>query len=164
MQDFSVESKTSGISSLGTSWQDLEARYKSSNEVNLTPRSPRTKPEKMENSEDPVRKVSNLAGQWASSNLERNWRQGTTCRRGKDLEDSGADTRQSTPLAGPKWAQAGRPSPFQGPVGLPFDLAASRAIYSPVTESHGRTSSSSVAEEQRSLRDTTSERRVVLVV
>jgi hypothetical protein len=50
MQDFSVESKTSGISSLNTSWQDLEARYKSSNEVNMTPRSPRTKPEKMENS------------------------------------------------------------------------------------------------------------------
>jgi hypothetical protein len=39
MQDFSVESKTSGISSLSTSWQDLEAQYKSSNEVNMTPRS-----------------------------------------------------------------------------------------------------------------------------
>jgi hypothetical protein len=67
-------------------------------------------------------------------------------------------------MAGPKWAQARRPSPFQGPVSLPLDLAASRAIYSPLTESHGRTSSSSVAEEQRSLRDTTSGRRVVLVV
>jgi hypothetical protein len=28
----------------------------------MTPRSPGTKPEKMENSEDPVRKVSNLPG------------------------------------------------------------------------------------------------------
>jgi hypothetical protein len=28
-------------------------------------------------------------------------------------------------------AQAGRPSLFQGPVGPPFDLGASRAIYSP---------------------------------
>jgi hypothetical protein len=28
-------------------------------------------------------------------------------------------------------AQAGRPSPFQGPVASPFDLAAIRAIYSP---------------------------------
>jgi hypothetical protein len=28
----------------------------------MTPRSPGTKPEKMENSEDPVRKVSNLGG------------------------------------------------------------------------------------------------------
>jgi hypothetical protein len=34
----------------------LEARYKSSNEVNMTPRSPGTKPEKMKNSEDPVKK------------------------------------------------------------------------------------------------------------
>jgi hypothetical protein len=35
MQDFSVESKTPGISSSSTSQQDLEARYKSSNEVNM---------------------------------------------------------------------------------------------------------------------------------
>jgi hypothetical protein len=67
MQDFSVESETSGISSLGT-----EARYKSSNEVKMTPRSPRTKPEKMKNSKDPVKKLPNLARQGASSNLKRN--------------------------------------------------------------------------------------------
>jgi hypothetical protein len=40
--------------------------------------------------------------------------------RRKDLEDSGTDTRQSRPLARPKWAQAGRPSPFQGPVDPPL--------------------------------------------
>jgi hypothetical protein len=34
----------------------------------------------------------------------------------------------------------------------------------PLTESHGRIHSSSAAEEQRSLRDTISERRVMLVV
>jgi hypothetical protein len=61
-------------------------------------------------------------------------------------------------------AQAGRPSLFRGPVGLPFDLVASRVIYSPLTESHASTNSSSIAEEQRSLRDTISEMRVVLVV
>jgi hypothetical protein len=72
MQGFSVESKTSRISSLSTSSQDLETQYKSSNEVNTTPRSPRTKPEKMTNSEDLARKVPNLARQGASSNLERN--------------------------------------------------------------------------------------------
>jgi hypothetical protein len=72
MQDFSVESKTSGISSSSTSRQDLEARYKTSNEVNMTPGSLGTKPEKMKNSEDPVRKLSNLAGQGASSNPWRN--------------------------------------------------------------------------------------------
>jgi hypothetical protein len=72
MQDFSVESKTSGISSSSTSRQDLEARYKSRNEVNMTPRSLGTKPEKMKNSEDPVRKLSNLAGQGASPDSRRN--------------------------------------------------------------------------------------------
>jgi hypothetical protein len=72
MQGFSVESKTSGISSSSTLRQDLEARYKSSNEMNMTPRSPGTKPEKMKNSEDLVRKVLNLAGQGASSNSEKN--------------------------------------------------------------------------------------------
>jgi hypothetical protein len=44
----------------------------SSDEVNMTPRCPGTKPEKMKNSEDPVRKVLNLVGQGASSNPERN--------------------------------------------------------------------------------------------
>jgi hypothetical protein len=116
MQAFSNESKTSEISSSSTLWQDLEARYKSCNEANLTPRSPGTKPEKMTNSKDLARKVSNLAGQGASSNSERNWRQGPTCRRGDDLEDSGTNTGQRRRLTGPKWAQAGRPSPFRDPV------------------------------------------------
>jgi hypothetical protein len=71
MQGFSIESKTSEISSSSTFWQDLEARYKSRNEVNMTPRSPATKPEKMTNSEHLVRKVPNLARQGASSNPER---------------------------------------------------------------------------------------------
>jgi hypothetical protein len=164
MQDFSVESKTFGISSLSTSWQDLEARYKSSNEVNMTPRSPRTKPENMKNFEDPVRKLPNLAGQGASSKLRRNWRQGPTCRRGKTLEDLGSNIGQRRPRTGPKWAQAGRPSPLRGPITPPFDPAASQAIYSPPTESHGRILSPSAIEEQRSLRDTISERWVVLVV
>jgi hypothetical protein len=38
----------------------------------MAPRSPRTKPEKMENSEDLVKKLLNLAGQGASSNPKRN--------------------------------------------------------------------------------------------
>jgi hypothetical protein len=46
-------------------------------------------------------------------------------------------------------AQADRLSPVQGPVGLPFDLAAIRAIYSTGVESHGSSNSSSAAEEQR---------------
>jgi hypothetical protein len=109
MQGFSVESKTSGISSSSTLWQDLENPYKSCNKANLTPRSPGTKPEKMTNSEDLPRKVSNLAGQGATSNSERNWRQGPTCRRGKDLEDSGTNVGQRRQATGPGWAQASRP-------------------------------------------------------
>jgi hypothetical protein len=67
------------------------------------------------------------------------------------------------------WAEVGPGRPAQ-PTSTPsrppppLDLAASRAIYSPLTESHARILSSSAAEEQRSLRDTISERRVVLVV
>jgi hypothetical protein len=135
MQGFSVESKTSGISSSSTLWQDIEARYKSCNEANMTPRSPGTKPEKMTNSEDLVRKVPNLAGQGASSNSERDWWQGPTCRRGKDLEDSGTNTGQRRQPTGLKWAQAGRPRPaspahFEAQ-STPFDLATIRTIYSP---------------------------------
>jgi hypothetical protein len=65
------------------------------------------------------------------------------------------------------WAEVGpgRPAqPTSRPSRPPFDLPASRAIYSPLTESHGRIHSSSAAEEQRSLRDTILERRVVQVV
>jgi hypothetical protein len=63
------------------------------------------------------------------------------------------------------WAEVGPGRPAQ-PISRPspFDLDASRAIYSPLTESHGSINSSSVAEEQRSLRDTISEMMVVLVV
>jgi hypothetical protein len=72
MQAFSIQSNTSRISSSSTLSQDLEAWYKSSNKVNMTPRSIGTKPEKMKNSKDLVRKVSNLARQGASSNPKRN--------------------------------------------------------------------------------------------
>jgi hypothetical protein len=60
--------------------------------------------------------------------------------------------------------QAGWHSLFRGPVSPPFDLAASQVIYSPLTESHASINSSSAAEEQRSLRDTISEMKVMLVV
>jgi hypothetical protein len=65
------------------------------------------------------------------------------------------------------WAEVGPGGPAQ-PISRPnqplFDLDASRAIYSPLTESHASMNSSSAAEEPRSLRDTISEKRVVLVV
>jgi hypothetical protein len=61
---------------------------------------------------------------------------------------------------GPGWSA----QPIWRPSQPPFDLDASRAIYSPLTESHPSINSSSAAKEQRSLRDTISEMRVVLVV
>jgi hypothetical protein len=109
MQYFSVESKTSGISSSSTLWQELEARYKSSNEVNMTPRSPGTKPEKMKNSEDPVRKLPNLAGQGASSNPRRNWRQGPTCRSWKTRRLG--NQHRAKEVVG--WAEMGPDQPAQ---------------------------------------------------
>jgi hypothetical protein len=158
MQGFSVESKTSGISSSSTSkpvqvmqWSKLDSKK------------PGTQPEKMTNSEDLTRKVLNLARQGATSNSERNWRQGPTCRRGKHLEDSGTDTTQRRPRAGPGWAQAGRPSPVQGPFAPSFDLAAIWAIYSPGVENHTSSNSSSAAEEQRREGHHPGEERVELV-
>jgi hypothetical protein len=65
------------------------------------------------------------------------------------------------------WAEVGpgqSAQPISRPSRPPFDLDASRAIYRPLTESHASINSSSAAEEQRSLRDTISEMRVVLVV
>jgi hypothetical protein len=44
-------------------------------------------------------------------------------------------------------AQAGRPSPVQGPFAPSFDLAAIWAIYSPGVESHGGSNLSLAAEE-----------------
>jgi hypothetical protein len=88
-------------------------------------------------------------------------------RRGSRRLGKQHQTKEATNWAqvGPgRSAQAGRPCPFRGPVGLPFDLDASRAIYSPLTESHTSINLSSAVEEPRSLRDTISEMRVVLVV
>jgi hypothetical protein len=60
-------------------------------------------------------------------------------------------------------AQSGRPSPFQGPFAPSFALAANRAIYSPLTESHAEENSSSTAEEQRREGHHLGEERVELV-
>jgi hypothetical protein len=60
-------------------------------------------------------------------------------------------------------AQAGRPSPVQGPFVPSFSLAAFRAIYSPLTESHASFNSSSAAEEQRREGHHPREERVELV-
>jgi hypothetical protein len=60
-------------------------------------------------------------------------------------------------------AQTGWPSPFQGPITSPFDLAAIRAIYSPGVKSHASINSSSAAKEQRREGHHLGEERVELV-
>jgi hypothetical protein len=56
-----------------------------------------------------------------------------------------------------------RPSPFPARFGAPFDLAASRAIYSPLAKSHKEIHSSSAAEEQRREGHYPGEERVEMV-
>jgi hypothetical protein len=158
MQGFSVESKTSGISSSSTLRQDLEARYKSCNEANMTPRSPGTKlrgPSQKSVESCETRSFIQL-GEKLTTRAHMQKGEGSrrlgNQRRAKEAAD---------------WAEMGPGRPAQSisrPSHPPFDLAASRAIYSPLTESHASINSSSAAEEQRSLRNTISERRVVLVV
>jgi hypothetical protein len=66
---------------------------------------------------------------------------------------------------GPRTIGPGRQAqPVSRPSRPHFDLGASRAICSPLTKSHTSINSSSTTEEQRSLRDTILEMRVVLVV
>jgi hypothetical protein len=77
--------------------------------------------------------------------------------------------RRAKEAAGWAWmgpdrpAQAGQPSPVQGPFVPSFALAAIRAIYSPLTESHASSNSSSAAEEQRREGHHPGEERVELV-
>jgi hypothetical protein len=77
--------------------------------------------------------------------------------------------RRANEAAGWAWmgpgppAQAGRPSPVQGPFVPSFALAAIWAIYSPLTESHASFNSSSATEEQRREGHHPGEERVELV-
>jgi hypothetical protein len=69
--------------------------------------------------------------------------------------------RAETGLRRPAWAD--RLSPFRARFGVPFDLAASRAICSPLAESHKEIHSSSIAEEQRREGHHSGEERVEMV-
>jgi hypothetical protein len=60
-------------------------------------------------------------------------------------EKQSGPNRAEKGLGLPAWAD--RPNPFRAQFGAPFDLAASRAIYSPLVESHEETHLSSAAEE-----------------
>jgi hypothetical protein len=75
-------------------------------------------------------------------------------------------TREATPgkegrklgRSGPRTAD---PAHFEAQLPPPLDLVANQTIYTPEDERHAGIHSSSATEEQRSLRDTISERRVV---
>ena len=83
----------------------------------------------------------------------------------KSREASGRKLRVNRAEEALGWStQAGRPDRFPGRFATPFDLAPIRAIYSPRAKFQLSSHSSFAAEEQRSLRDTISERRVVIVV
>jgi hypothetical protein len=66
-----------------------------------------------------------------------------------------------TGLGRPAWAD--RPCPFQAQFSAPFYLAASRAIDSPLAESHAKRHLSSIAEEQRREGHHPGEERVEMV-
>jgi hypothetical protein len=128
----------------------------------MTPRSPRTKPEKIENSEDLVRKLPNLVGQGASSNPKRTDDKGPHAVGG----DSRRLGKQHRPKEAAGWAEVGLGRPAQAtsrPSQPPFDLAAIQPIYSPEARRHISTHSPSAAEEQRREGQHLGEERVELV-
>jgi hypothetical protein len=69
--------------------------------------------------------------------------------------------KQAWRKPGPNWAD--RRSPFRARFDTPFDLAASRAIYSPLTERHEDIHSSSTTEEQRKEGHPSEEERAEMV-
>jgi hypothetical protein len=84
--------------------------------------------------------------------------------KGEGSRRLGKQHQEKQAVGWPKWAQAGRPSPFPSPVDPPsFDLAAIRTIYIPEAKSHASTHSSSTAEEQRRVGYHLREERVELV-
>jgi hypothetical protein len=71
--------------------------------------------------------------------------------------------KQAWRKPGPNRAWVDRPNPFWARFGTPFDLAAYRAIYCPLAESHKKIHSSSAAEEQRREGHRSGEERVDMV-
>jgi hypothetical protein len=61
--------------------------------------------------------------------------------KGEDSRRLRKQHEQQRERTGSKWTQVGWPSPLRGPITPPFDLDASRDIYSPLTKSQGRINS-----------------------
>jgi hypothetical protein len=167
MQGFSVESKTLGISSSSTLWKDLEDHT-----------SHAMKQTWLQEARDSTREDDKLRG--PNQKISESCRTRSYVQFGEKLtsraymqKEEGSmkqgNQHRAKEASGWAWmgpgrpAQADRPSPVQGPVMLPFSLAANRAIYSTLTESHRWYNSSSTAEEQRREGHHLGEERVELV-
>jgi hypothetical protein len=150
MQGVSVESKTSRISSSSTLWQDLEAHTshamkqtwlqeaQDSTREDGKLRGPNQKSAESCETRSYVQLGEKLTTRAYMQKGEASWRLGNR----HHMKEAGnwAWIGQGRP------AQAGRPSPVQGPIPPSFDLAAIWAIYSPGVESHTWSNSSSAAE------------------
>jgi hypothetical protein len=158
MQGFSVESKTSRISSSSTLWQDLEART-----------SHAMKQTWLQEARDSTWEDDKLRGpkqKSAESCGTRSYVQFGEKLTTRAYMQMGEASRRlgNRHHAKEGWAQAGRPAqPSTGPNPPSFDLAAIRAIYCPGVESHASSNSSSAAEEQRREGHHPEEERVELV-
>jgi hypothetical protein len=111
MQGFSAICKTSGQSLSSTLWQDHEARHKSSNEVNMTPRSSRTK---LWRQKTPRTWTENVEACTIRSTIQtvEKLTPRTHMQKGERSRRHEKHHRRRRPRSGSKWAQAGRPNPF----------------------------------------------------
>jgi hypothetical protein len=119
----------------------------------MTPNDPRTEASmckssgtQPENNEAWIARIQALTVKETTSKAHMQVRTNKESREKQPGRKSGPN-RAKTDLGRPIWAD--RPSPFRAWFDTPFDLAASRAIYSPLAESHEEIHSASAAEEQR---------------
>jgi hypothetical protein len=167
MQGFSVERKTFGISSKSTLWQDLQARTSHAMKQTWLQEA-RDSTREDDNLRGPNQKSVESCGTRSYVQLGEKVTTRAYMQKGEASRRLGNRHHVKEPgnwawmgLGRP--AQAGRPSPIQGPMPPSFDLAAIRAIYSPGVESHAWSNSSSAAEEQRREGHHPGEERVELV-
>jgi hypothetical protein len=135
--------------------------------MNMTPNDPRTKAStckssgaQLENSEAWIESIQALAMKETMSKAHMQVHTNKESREKQQGRKPGPNQAEMG-LGRPAWAD--QPSPFLAWFGAPFDLAASRAIYSTLAESHEKRHSSSAAEEQRREGHHPGEERVKMV-
>jgi hypothetical protein len=162
MQGFSVESKTSGISSSSTltrPWSPVQVMQWSKHDS----KKPRDQAREDEKLRGPGQKSAESCGIRSFIQFGEKLTTRAYMQKGEGSRRLG--NRRHANEAG-NWAGVGpgrSARPIPGPNRPPFDLGASRAIYSPLTESHASSHSSSAAEEQRREGHRSGEDRVEMV-